>query len=340
MKKINDKGFGKLSPDDMLSASQIPYLFSTPHTVLQQIRDVRAGAYQRPEYSDKMEERMAMGNILEGTINELTKEALEMDIAYPVTEVMSKELGLDSNNKPYDLYASLDAIAYIQKATTIVPIEGKVYTPQDELIQNVVGKMVVEYKNMQGRPYDSVNDLRLEPYGRGYLQAECQAWIADADYLCVSILFNGNDHRCYVMPTSDFIQTEIVKKAHEFYQHLDDGTLYDPVDIETMAAKYNRVNYNEPVTLDNNMEDIVNQYNAFKQDKLVAEAEMEKLQMKMIEALADNEIGQVNTNQGLIQLERKVRNYKAQPEKFVAAKEARSIRAKTVTIKNLLDYNS
>jgi hypothetical protein len=65
---------------------------------------------------------------------------------------------------------------------------------------------------------------------------------------------------------------------------------------------------------------------------------MKGLQMQMIEALADNEIGQVNTNQGLIQLERKVRNYKAQPEKFVAAKEARSIRAKTVTIKNLLEY--
>ena len=338
MKKINDKGFGKLSPDDMLSASQISYLFSTPHTLLQQLRDVRAGTYQRPEFSDKIEERMAMGNILEGTINELTKEALDMDITYPVTEVMSKELGLDSNNKPYDLYASLDAIAYIQKATTIVPIEGKVYTPQDELIQNVVGKMVVEYKNMQAKPYDSVNELRLLPYGRGYLQAECQAWIADADYLCVSILFNGNDHRCYVMPASEYMQKEIITKAHTLYEHLDNGTLYDPIDIETMAAKYNRVNYNEPVTLDNNMEDIVNQYNVFKQDKLVAEAEMEKLQMKMIEALADNEIGQVNTNQGLIQLERKVRNYKAQPEKFVPAKEARTIRAKTVTIKNLLEY--
>ena len=154
----------------------------------------------------------------------------------------------------------------------------------------------------------------------------------------MSILFNGNDHRCYVMPTSEFIQTEIIKKAHVFYQHLDDGTLYNPIDIETMAAKYNRVNYNEPVTLDNKMEDIVNQYNIFKQDKLVAETEMEKLQMQMIEALADNEIGQINSKKGLIQLERKVRNYKPQPEKFVAAKEGRSIRAKTVTIKNLLEY--
>ena len=65
---------------------------------------------------------------------------------------------------------------------------------------------------------------------------------------------------------------------------------------------------------------------------------MDNLQMNMIEALGDNEIGQINTKQGLIQLERKVRNYKAQPEKFVAAKQARSLRAKTVTIKNLLSY--
>ena len=151
MKKINDKGFGKLSPDDMLSASQMPYLFGTPHTVLQQIRDVRAGTYQRPEFSEKMEERMAMGNILEGTINELTKEALDMDITYPITEVMSKELGLDSNNKPYDLYASLDAIAYIKKATMVVPIEGKVYTPQDDIIENMVGKMVIEWRTNHQR---------------------------------------------------------------------------------------------------------------------------------------------------------------------------------------------
>jgi len=338
MKNIHDKGFGKLSPDDMLSASQIPYLFATPHTVLQQLRDVRAGTYQRPEYTDKMEERMNMGNILEGTINELTKELLEIDINYPVTEVMSKELGIDSKNKPYDLYASLDAIAYIQKATTIVPIENKIYTPQNEIMENVVGKMVVEYKNMQGKPYDSVDELRLLPYGRGYLQAECQAWIADADYLCVSILFNGNDHRCYVMPASEYMQKEIITKAHTLYEHLDNGTLYDPIDIETMAAKYNRVNYSEPVQLDNELSRVIKLYQSLEREKKELEEGMQGLQMQMIEALADNEIGQVNTEQGLIQLERKVRNYKAQPEKFVPAKEARTIRAKTVTIKNLLEY--
>jgi len=338
MKSKLDKGFGKLSPDDMLSASQIPYLFATPHTVLQQIRDVRAGTYQRPEYNEKMEERMNMGNILEGTINELTKELLDISISYPVTEVMSKELGIDSNNKPYDIYASLDAIAYIQKATFITPVEGKIYTPQDDLMKNVVGKMVIEYKNMQGRPYSSVDELRLPPYGRGYLQAECQAWIADADYLCVSILFNGNDHRCYVMPASDYIQQEIVAKAHTLYEHLDNGTLYDPVDIETMAAKYNRVNYSEPVQLDGELVGDIDNLNRLKEQVKTTEEEIDRIQMKLIEALAENEIGQVNTKQGLLQLERKVRNYKAQPEKFVPAKEARTIRAKTVTIKNLLEY--
>ena len=333
-----DKGFGKLSPDDMLSASQIPYLFATPHTVLQQLRDVRAGTYERPAYSEKMEERMSMGNILEGTINELTKELLEMDINYPVTEVMSKELGIDSNSKPYDIYASLDGIAYIQKATTIVPIEGKIYTPYNEFMENIVGKMVVEYKNMQGKPYESVDELRLPPYGRGYLQAECQAWIADADYLCVSILFNGNDHRCYVMPASEYIQKEIITKAHTFYEHLDNGTLYDPIDVETMAAKYSRVNYSEPVQLDSELVGDIDNLNRLKEQVKTTEEEIDRIQMKLIEALAENEIGQVNTKQGLIQLERKVRNYKAQPEKFVPAKEARSLRAKTVTIKNLLSY--
>ena len=340
MKKINDKGFGKLSPDDMLSASQIPYLFSTPHTVLQQIKEVRAGTYQRPVYSEKMEERMSMGNILEGTINALTEEALDMSISYPVTEVMSKELGLDSNNKPYDLYASLDAIAYIKKANMIMPIEGKVYTPGDNLMENVVGKMVIEYKNMQGRPYQSVDELRLEPYGRGYLQAETQSWIADADYLCISILFNGNDHRCYVMPVSKYIQDSIVKKAHVFYKHLDDGTLYDPVDVETMAAKYNRVNYQEAVKLDIKLEGDIDSYHRLKDQVKTTEEEIERIQMRLIEALADNEIGQISSKQGLIQLERKVRNYKAQPSKYVEAKPARQIRAKTVTIKNLLNYNS
>ena len=338
MKKINDKGFGKLSPDDMLSASQVPYLFAAGHVVLQQLRDVRAGTYERPVYSEKMEERMNMGNILEGTINELTKELLDLNIAYPITEVMSKELGLDSNNKPYDLYASLDALAYIKKATTIVPIENKIYTPQDDIMENVVGKMVVEYKNMQGTPYQSVDELRLEPYGRGYLQAETQAWIADANYLCVSILFNGNDHRCYIMPVSEYMQKEIVEKAHTLYKHLDEGTVYTPVDIETMAAKYNRVNYQEPIKLDNELSRVIKLYQSLEREKKELEEGMEGLQMQMIEALADNEIGQVSTKQGLIQLERKVRNYKAQPEKFVAAKEPRSIRAKTVTIKNLLEY--
>ena len=334
MKKL-DKGFGKLSPDNMLSASQIPYLFASPHKVLQKIKDIRAGTYQEPEHPEKTQERMDMGNVLEGVINSLTEQVLELDIVYPVTEVMSKELGKDSKGKPFDLYASLDAIVYFSEPTMVAPIDGKIYTPQDELLENMTGKMVVEYKNMQGRPYDSVDELRLTPYGRGYLQAECQAWIADADYLCVAILFNGNDHRCYVMPTSQAVQADIVQQAMTFYQHLDQDTMYDPVDLETMAEKYNKVTGTEPVQLNNELSRVIKLYQSLEREKKELEEGMQGLQMQMIEALGDNEIGQINSIQGMVQLERKMRNYKAQPEKVVPAKEARSIRAKTVTIKDL-----
>ena len=334
MKKL-DKGFGKLSPDNMRSASQIPYLFASPHKVLQKIKDIRAGTYQEPEHPEKTQERMNMGNVLEGVINSLTEQVLELDIVYPVTEVMSKELGKDSKGKPFDLYASLDAIVYFSEPTMVAPIDGKIYTPQDELLENMTGKMVVEYKNMQGRPYDSVDELRLTPYGRGYLQAECQAWIADADYLCVAILFNGNDHRCYVMPTAQAVQADIVQQAMTFYQHLDQDTMYAPVDLATMAEKYNKVAGTEPVQLDEKLIGQVQHYQRLKEQVQVTEQEMERIQMKLVAALQDNEVGQINSIQGMVQLERKMRNYKAQPEKVVPAKEARSIRAKTVTIKDL-----
>ena len=334
MKKL-DKGFGKLSPDNMLSASQIPYLFASPHKVLQKIKDIRAGTYQEPEHPEKIQERMNMGNVLEGVINSLTEQVLELDIVYPVTEVMSKELGKDSKGKPFDLYASLDAIVYFSEPTLVAPIDGKIYTPQDELLENMTGKMVVEYKNMQGRPYDSVDELRLTPYGRGYLQAECQAWIADADYLCVAILFNGNDHRCYVMPTAQAVQADIVQQAMTFYQHLDQDTMYAPVDLATMGEKYNKVTGTEPVQLNNELSRVIKLYQSLERERKEIEEGMQGLQMQMIEALGDNEIGQINSIQGMVQLERKMRNYKAQPEKVVPAKEARSIRAKTVTIKDL-----
>jgi len=98
------------------------------------------------------------------------------------------------------------------------------------------------------------------------------------------------------------------------------------------------VNYSEPVQLDGELVGDIDNLNRLKEQVKTTEEEIDRIQMKLIEALAENEIGQVNTKQGLLQLERKVRNYKAQPEKFVPAKEARTIRAKTVTIKNLLEY--
>lgn len=328
------KGFGKLSPDDRISASLIPMLYDRPHKVLEMLRKAIDGEERVNNFDIKVLERMNMGNFLEESIMNLIAERLDIELKYPIDEVMSIEIGMSADRKPWDLYASLDGMFYATSATVVNPEDRRIYT-EDNKPMTLLGPVPIEVKNMQHKPYDNI-ECMTQDYGRGYLQLQLQMLVAEAKFGIIGCLFNGNDMRVFVVKADKKIQDTIKEKALTLYQHIEDGTEYEPHDVETMASKHPEIKQDQ-IDLDDKLLDEVDNYDDIVQQMAELAEAKEQSQMKMIAALGDAEVGIINHSGGVVRFTRGIRNYKAQPAKYVEAKPARKIRAKTVSIKRLQD---
>ena len=173
-------------------------------------------------------------------------------------------------------------------------------------------------------------------YGRGYLQLQTQMMVAEADFGIIGCLFNGNDMRVFVVKADGEIQNTILSKALILYQHLEEGSNYTPHDLDTMAGKFSEIK-KPNIELPAGLLDIANKYEEQLTQRKEIDVDIERLQMKMVEALGESEMGTINHNGGVTRFSRPIRHYKAQPAKYIEAKEARDIRAKAVSIKHLLD---
>ena len=328
------KPFGKLSPNDKLSASLMPMLYDRPHKVLEKLRNAIEGEQPAEKIDTKVQERMDMGNILEEEIIKLVAARLDISIRYPIEEVMSVEIGMASDRSPLDIYASLDGIFYASKPKIIIPEDRKIYTADNEQL-TLLGPVPVEVKNMQYKPYNSIECMTVD-YGRGYLQLQTQMMVAEADFGIIGCLFNGNDMRVFVVKADGEIQNTILSKALILYQHLEEGSNYTPHDLDTMAGKFSEIK-KPTIELPAGLLDIANKYEEQLTQRKEIDVDIERLQMKMVEALGESEMGTINHNGGVTRFSRPIRHYKAQPAKYIEAKEARDIRAKAVSIKHLLD---
>ena len=328
------KPFGKLSPNDKLSASLMPMLYDRPHKVLEKLRNAIEGEQPAEKIDTKVQERMDMGNILEEEIIKLVAARLDISIRYPIEEVMSVEIGMASDRSPLDIYASLDGIFYASKPKIIIPEDRKIYTADNEQL-TLLGPVPVEVKNMQYKPYNSIECMTVD-YGRGYLQLQTQMMVAEADFGIIGCLFNGNDMRVFVVKADGEIQNTILSKALILYQHLEEGSNYTPHDLDTMAGKFSEIK-KPNIELPAGLLDIANKYEEQLTQRKEIDVDIERLQMKMVEALGESEMGTINHNGGVTRFSRHIRHYKAQPAKYIEAKEARDIRAKAVSIKHLLD---
>ena len=328
------KPFGKLSPNDKLSASLMPMLYDRPHKVLEKLRNAIEGEQPAEKIDTKVQERMDMGNILEEEIIKLVAARLDISIRYPIEEVMSIEIGMASDRSPLDIYASLDGIFYASKPKIIIPEDRKIYTADNEQL-TLLGPVPVEVKNMQYKPYNSIECMTVD-YGRGYLQLQTQMMVAEADFGIIGCLFNGNDMRVFVVKADGEIQNTILSKALILYQHLEEGSNYTPHDLDTMAGKFSEIK-KPNIELPAGLLDIANKYEEQLTQRKEIDVDIERLQMKMVEALGESEMGTINHNGGVTRFSRPIRHYKAQPAKYIEAKEARDIRAKAVSIKHLLD---
>lgn len=311
---------GKLSDDRLMSGSRISVLYawliakeghpySTPNDELRQSIAAKHGEYKR---DDTHSEPAYCGNLFESTI--------AVDVC--------QELGLpDPELSPSVFHAedgswqcSMDALITLPNTTTIfandlVEIDGDL--PHIELS----GLVPIEVKTTEQR-YDAKT-----PLWRGPVQLQMQMMAVDARFGIIATVHRGNYRHYKIYRCDPVMQQVIGDLCLDFRDRVAEERFYAPVNVDDCSKTHQGGN-TDPVEL-NSLADDVARLVELRQNAKDIESEIEAVQTKIMSEMQDNEVAQV----GEFTVKWPRRHYKAQPEKVTPAKEARTIRLRTLQIK-------
>jgi predicted phage-related endonuclease len=314
---------GKLTPDDMASASVLPALmglskYASPNDVLLGC----IGSIDGKPRPDIGNEAMAWGNTFERPI--LTEACLR--------------LGLDnldvSHERPYfhqfwKLACSLDGTA-IGRGQLIEhdPEKGIYVVGADSITLDGLG--VLEAKLTASDVEDS------PPLWRGPVQLQAQMAITGSTWGAVCTLFRGVALRVYLFAPHAGTLAAIETAVHDLERRLtayrEAGTIdyYPPTD----SADANRTwpvadEGADPLWLPAADESIILELQNEKEKIKTSKKKIDDLEKVLKEKIKKVSCARV----GPYEIRWPMRHYEAQPERIVPATEARSVRQSTLTIK-------
>lgn len=309
---------GKLSDDTKMSGSRIPVLYcwkhgvghpwSTPNDELR--KSIQAARGERQE-SD-IGEPGIVGNLLEPVLIENACDVLgitQVEQSPPVIKLEDFEVSCDG-------IATIDEPLLVASGAT-VRIEGA-----DEI--TLEGRIPIECKVTTAPPSDEI------PLYRGPIQLQAQMMAIGASTGIIVTLHRGIERRITIMRADLDIQAEIALLCTDFRLRVISENYYPPVNVDDAVIAPAEKN-ETPVELDG-LENDVYRLEMLREDRRQLNDEIEALEVKIMAAMGESTLAQA----GPYQIEWPVRNYKAQPERVVAAKEARTIRLKSLVVKSSL----
>ena len=314
---------GKVTPNDMLSASRLPAVcgmskYQSPNDELKNSIDAINGIAP----ADISNESMDWGNKLEPTI--LTEAAYRLGCS---------QLDIE-HDKPYfhekwPLSCSLDGTATGPATEVFTDPEKGIYVVGKPSI-TLMGTGVLEAKLTAMEPEDT------PPLFRGPIQLQAQMSIIKATWGALCTLYRGTELRIFLFEPHPETLELIEQKSKEFQDKLDryrnTGVIdfYDAINPKDAAKTYSG-SIDEPVKLDDYGSELA---------KLILENKQKISKLEEENQLAQTELMNIMKNHtiaiaGEYQISWPQRSYKAQPAKIVPAKEAYTIRQSTLTIKGL-----
>jgi predicted phage-related endonuclease len=314
---------GKLTDDKEMSASRLPGLmgfskYSTPNDELQ----FSINAIDGKERPDIGNEAMGWGNTLEPVI--LVESAKRLGLTDFDTQI-----GQAYTHRSFALSCSLDGIGYgLGQEITTNPDKGIFVVGQDSIVLN--GPGVLEAKLTKTMPED------VPHLARGPIQLQGQMLVTGHKWGAVCVLYQGIELRVFLFAPHYDTQKEIIKAVlafeHKLQTYRESGAIdwYPPETSKELDRIYPMAATKEEVELDgvaDYAQAIVNNKAAIR----AAEAGIEEAEKKIKEALGQAERGRA----GQYLISWPMRNYKAQAERLIPAKEPYSVRQSTLTIKEL-----
>lgn len=314
---------GKLTPDDMASASVLPALmglskYSSPNDVLLGCINSING---RPR-EDIGNEAMSWGNTLER----------------PILQEACLRLGLDnldvSHERPYfhqfwRLACSLDGTA-IGRGQLIEhePEKGIYVIGADSITLDGLG--VLEAKLTASDVED------VPPLWRGPVQLQGQMAITGSTWGAVCTLYRGVALRIYLFTphagTLAAIETAVYDLERRLTAYRETGVIqyYPPIDSADANRTWAVADEDaDPLWLPAADENLILDLQIEKDKIKSAENKIDELEKALKEKMKEAPCARV----GSYEIRWPMRHYKAQPERVVPATQARSVRQSTLTIK-------
>ena len=311
---------GKLTPDDILSGSQVATLlgknpFQTPNDVLKRAFDVMSGI--EPEF--KPHESMSWGNAFELDI--LNEGCARLGLGNPKTTFDKAFF-----HKDLPLAVSLDGMVQGNgQVITSDPSKNIFLQNCDEL--ELTGDVVVEAK-LTGQDVET----ELADY-RGKWQLQAQMMCTGAKVGFVFVLYKGVQLRIFGFKADDEMQKQIAEASIDFkrrlikYEQAQETEWYQIANIKDAQNIYDQ-STEQTVNLAE-MEYKVESILRMREDIKDMETQIEWYQAEIMAKMADHKYA--NAGQYLVTWGEM--NFKAVPEKVVPAKPARTVRNANLRIK-------
>jgi predicted phage-related endonuclease len=316
---------GKLTPDNQLSASRIPVLlnaspYQTRNELLAEMIDIdRGGTPTRIPQN----EPMFWGDTLENQILTVAAERLglkDLRTSFPAA----------FQHPTLPLAASLDGSAKGNRKWAADPANG-IYTPQGGDMIDLTGEILLEAKNTSVQPENP------PAAHRGPLQLQAQMLCTGLKAGVIAVLYRGTELRLFLYKADPAIQQRIVLAVQDFEERRKTGEMYPVTSPQDGIAAYptgvsDRLYWDDGASDEATAIDCL--MHALKQ-KANAEEDIAEFTSAIMDWMGTSDEAEAIVGNRRVLVKWPSRTYRAQPEKVTPAKPERTVRSKTLQIKEL-----
>ncbi len=316
---------GKLTPDNMISASRIPVLlglspYATQNELLSEMIQRDHDKFEPTFHGNEITE---WGDRLENVI--LNEAAKRLGLRNHETHITKPEFHPD-----LPLAASLDGLGVANGTIKTNTANGIYCMTSDETDISTIG--VLEAKTTSAMPEE-------QPAAhRGLWQLQAQMMCGGYKWGAVCVLYRGIEMRIFVYEADAVMQKRIADAVIDFEERRKTGEVYPVLSSDDGNHAYPEAEPDAwPIDLNGEpdaltaFEDLL----AAKAAKKQAEADIDQAEATIKEYMGSHDIAHIFKGNSLYQIKWPMRRSKAQPEKVVPAKPETVIRQKTLTVKEL-----
>jgi predicted phage-related endonuclease len=323
MATIQGQTVGKLTPDDQLSASELPVLMGmSRYKTVNELLKEKTEFINGKERENITNEAMTWGNLTESIILEesarrLGVSALKLDHTEPY------------QHKTAAVACSLDGTADGDGIEIMTDIEqGIICVNADKIKLDGVG--VIEAK-LTSHEVESADQL---PLYRGPLQLQMQMDIMGATWGAVCVLYKGTQLKVFVYERDEEVLTRLHESIADFQRRLDRFKsedfiewydITDPTEASKLWDDPNNVTVDIP-----EVEEYAQKIIEIRDMINDLEAQSKDMEIKIMDKMRDV----AHAHAGRYKISWPTINYKAVPEKVVPAKPARTIRQSKLRIRD------